>query len=221
MRKLGLQEYMPVWDAMQTFTAERNESSLDEVWLLQHYPVYTQGRNGKSENILEPGSVPVIPVDRGGQVTYHGPGQLVAYTLIDLKRKHWGVRQLISAQERAVIDLLAGYGITARSRLDAPGVYVEEKKIASLGLRVRRGCAYHGLSLNVDMDLSPFTHIHPCGHKGLEVTQMSQLCNLDTSESYHQIGITLTDHLARHLGYDKIKFEAGFDEHKHRVAANG
>jgi len=221
MRELGLRDYMPVWDAMQTFTAERDESSTDEVWLLQHYPVYTQGRNGKSENILEPGPVPVIPVDRGGQVTYHGPGQLVTYTLIDLKRKHWGVRQLIDALEQTVIDLLADYDIAAVSRDDAPGVYVEGKKIASLGLRVRRGCAYHGLSLNVDMDLSPFSRINPCGHKGLEVTRMSQLCNLDTSGDYHQVGIKLIEHLAHHLGYDKIKSETGFDEHKRRVAANG
>lgn len=157
---------------MQEFTATRNANAADELWLVEHPPVYTQGMNGKPEHLLDLGDIPLVQTDRGGQVTYHGPGQVVVYVLIDLRRRGWGVRQLVGLLEQAVIDLLTGYGITAHTRRDAPGVYVQGKKIAALGLRVRHGCSYHGLSLNVAMDLAPFQRINPCGYAGLEVTQL-------------------------------------------------
>ena len=172
VRALGRQDYVPVWHAMQAFTAARTSITADELWLVEHPAVYTQGMNGKPEHLLDLGAVPLVQVDRGGQVTYHGPGQVVAYVLIDLRRRGGGVRQLVGLMEDAVIDLLTGYGIAAHARRDAPGVYVQGKKIAALGLRVRHGCSYHGLSLNVAMDLAPFRRINPCGHAGLEVTQV-------------------------------------------------
>ncbi|MGD8380422.1 MAG: lipoyl(octanoyl) transferase LipB [Gammaproteobacteria bacterium] len=172
---LGRCDYEPVWRRMQAFTAQRTPETADEIWLLEHPPVFTLGLNGKREHVLAAGDIPVIDIDRGGQVTYHGPGQLVVYPLLDLKRRRLGVRQLVMALEQAVIDTLAGYGIEALARRDAPGVYVEGRKIASLGLRVRRGCSYHGLAFNVGMDLEPFQRINPCGYAGLEVTQVSEL----------------------------------------------
>jgi len=159
---------------MQAFTEARSAETIDEVWFLQHPPVFTLGRNGKREHLLGCGDIPVIQVDRGGQVTYHGPGQLVAYTLLDLKRRQLGVEYLVRILEQAVIDLLADHGIGAARRDGAPGVYVDGRKIAALGLRVRRGCSFHGLSLNVDMDLAPFTMINPCGYHGLQVTQLAE-----------------------------------------------
>ncbi len=174
-RELGLVAYEPTLQAMQDFTDSRNLEDPDQLWLLQHPRVFTQGQAGKAEHVLAPGDIPVIQVDRGGQVTYHGPGQWVLYLMLDLRRRGWGVRDLVDTIERSIVLLLAEYGIDAVPRPDAPGVYVGAAKIASLGLRVRRGCSYHGLSLNVDMDLEPFGRINPCGHRGLEVTSMARL----------------------------------------------
>ena len=162
-RYLGLQPYESTWYAMRTLTDQRGSTSQSELWLLEHPPVFTQGQAGKAEHVLDAGDIPVVQTDRGGQVTYHGPGQLVAYLMIDLHATRLGIRQLVSAMEQSIIDLLAAMSIAARARADAPGVYVGDKKIASLGLRVRHGCTYHGLALNVDMDLAPFSRINPCG----------------------------------------------------------
>ena len=175
VKYLGLVDYVPTWRAMQDFTAQRTAHTPDELWLLQHPPVYTLGLAGKPEHILRAGAIPIIPVDRGGQVTYHGPGQVVAYVLLDLKRRGYGVRELVQRLEQSVIDLLDGYGIQAERRAKAPGVYIAERKIAALGLRIKRGMSYHGLALNVDMDLAPFQAINPCGYEGLEVTQLRAL----------------------------------------------
>ena len=160
---------------MQAFTDTRDAHTPDELWLLEHPPVFTLGRNGKDEHVRDPGNIPVIRADRGGQVTYHGPGQLIAYCLLDLRRRRLGVQSLVQTLEQAVIDLLAEHGVTGARRDKAPGVYVEGRKIAALGLRVRRGCSFHGLALNVDMDPAPFARINPCGYEGLEVTQLRDL----------------------------------------------
>ena len=175
IRNLGLQEYKSVWQDMQRFTQERNEESADELWIVEHFAVYTLGLNGKREHLLNTGNIPVINSDRGGQVTYHGPGQLVIYTLLDIKRLNLGVRQLVTILEQAMISALAGQGIAAVSRADAPGVYVNDKKIGSIGLRIKKDCSYHGLSLNNDMDLRPFDYINTCGYSDLKVTQLSDL----------------------------------------------
>jgi lipoyl(octanoyl) transferase len=175
LRNLGLQDYEPIWRAMQGFTDRRGPDTADELWLLEHPPVFTLGQAGLAKHVLNPGAIPVIKVDRGGQVTYHGPGQLVAYLLLDLRRAGLGVKRLVHLLEQAVVDLLAGHGIEAEPRPDAPGVYVEGAKIASLGLRVRHGCSFHGLALNVDMDLKPFSCINPCGYPGLAVTRITDL----------------------------------------------
>ena len=175
MRRLGLVEYQATLDAMRSYTDQRGPDSPDQLWLLQHPPVFTQGQAGKPEHLLAPGDVPVVQVDRGGQVTYHGPGQWVVYLLLDLRRRGLGVRALVDLIEEVLVALLADYGIEAAADPKAPGVYVAGRKIASLGLRVRRGCSYHGLALNVDMDLEPFSRINPCGHQGLEVTSMAEL----------------------------------------------
>jgi lipoyl(octanoyl) transferase len=183
---------------MLDYTDARDASSPDQLWLLEHSAVFTLGQAGKTEHILDPGKIPIIQSDRGGQVTYHGPGQLIAYLLLDLRRARIGIRTLVSYLEEAVIALLKEYDITASARRDAPGVYVAERKVASLGLRVRRGCSLHGLSLNVDMDLSPFKRIDPCGYPGLDVTQ---LADLKIEADITTIGLTLARHLARTLGY--------------------
>lgn len=175
VRRLGRVEYEPVWRAMQAFTAARDEASPDEIWLLEHPPVYTQGQAGKPEHLIAPTAIPVVPIDRGGQITYHGPGQLVAYVLVDLRRRGYGIRELVTRIEQAVIDVLAEAGVTAARLPGAPGVYVAGAKIAALGLRVKHGCTYHGLSFNVAMDLAPFTSINPCGYPGMAVTQCSDL----------------------------------------------
>lgn len=201
IRNAGIQEYAPILKAMQQFTQARNKSTTDEFWVLHHYPVYTQGLNGKKDNIFDPESIPVIQTDRGGQSTYHGPGQLVIYTLIDLNRKKLAVRALITALENAVISTLAQYGISAATRTKAPGVYVEDKKIASVGLRVRRGCSYHGLSLNVSMDLSPFNGIHICGYPDLEVTQ---LADLNGPQNPFEVSVPLLQQLLKQLNYDEV-----------------
>mgnify|MGYP000182061219 CR=1 FL=1 len=174
-RYLGERDYHEAWSAMRAFTAERDASTADELWLLQHPPVYTLGQAGRHEHLLETGATPVIETDRGGQVTWHGPGQLVAYPLLDLRRWHLGVRDLVHALEASVIALLGGYGVTATRRADAPGVYVDGAKIAALGVRVRRGCSYHGLALNASNDLAPFRRINPCGYAGMPVTRLQDL----------------------------------------------
>ncbi|MGC4012100.1 MAG: lipoyl(octanoyl) transferase LipB [Pseudomonas sp.] len=174
-RELGILPYEPTWHAMQRFTAEREAVTPDEVWLLEHERVFTQGQAGKAEHVLFPGDIPVVQVDRGGQVTYHGPGQLVAYLMLDVRRSGIGVRDLVSRIEQSLIGLLDSYGVSAVSKPDAPGVYVDGAKIASLGLRIRNGRSFHGLALNVDMDLEPFRRINPCGYAGMAMTQLSQL----------------------------------------------
>jgi lipoyl(octanoyl) transferase len=174
VRRLGTVDYADALSAMQAFTAQRDDATADELWLLQHPPVFTQGVAGKAEHLLQPGDIPVLPVDRGGQVTYHGPGQWVVYLLLDLKRRRMGVRALVDLIERTLVTTLAGYGIEAAADPAAPGVYVAGAKIASLGLRVRRGCSYHGLALNVAMDLEPFRRINPCGYPGLAVTSLEE-----------------------------------------------
>ena len=175
VRHLGLVEYEPTWRAMQSFTAQRDAATADEIWFLEHPPVFTLGVSASRAHLLAPGDIPVVQIDRGGQVTYHGPGQLVVYPLIDLRRAAFGVRDFVSALERAVIDLAAEHGIAASSRREAPGVYVEGRKLASVGVRVRRGGSYHGLAVNVALDLAPFGRINPCGYAGLQMTQLSEL----------------------------------------------
>ncbi len=198
MRRLGRQPYQPVWDAMRRFTEARGPATADELWLVEHPGVFTLGLNGKPEHLIAPGDIPVVQVDRGGQVTYHGPGQLIAYLLLDLRRRGLGVRPTVAAMERAVIRLLQEGGVEAYARQDAPGVYVQGAKIASLGLRVRRGCCYHGLSLNVEMDLEPFRRINPCGHAGMAVTQLRDLGLSGTAET---LGPQIGRLLALELGY--------------------
>ncbi len=170
-RHLGMVEYQPTFEAMKDFTAQRGPETPDEIWLLQHPPVYTLGLAGKPEHLLQRSNIPVVNIDRGGQITYHGPGQIVVYLLLDLKRLGIGVKELVRRMEQAIIDLLAGYGVHAARRDKAPGVYVGEAKIAALGLRIKNNCSYHGLCLNVDMDLTPYANINPCGYAGLAVTQ--------------------------------------------------
>mgnify|MGYP001043587035 FL=1 len=180
VRHLGLADYSATFEAMRCFTRERDANTEDELWLLQHPPVFTQGISGKAEHLLMPGDIPVVQIDRGGQVTYHGPGQWVVYLLVDIRRAGIGVRQLVTLIESAIVELLAVYGIAAAADPKAPGVYVSGRKIASLGLKISRGCSYHGLALNVDMDLSPFQRINPCGYAGLEVVSMAMLLPNDT-----------------------------------------
>lgn len=175
IRSLQHRDYESVWQAMKSFTDQRTPATTDEVWLIEHPPVFTLGQNGKQEHILNAGAIPVIHVDRGGQVTYHGPGQLMVYVLLDIRRRQLGVRGLVSGLEQTIIALLADYGIEARARPDAPGVYVGDTKICSIGLRIRRGCSYHGIALNVAMDLEPFERINPCGFRNLIMTQISSL----------------------------------------------
>ena len=175
LRWLGRVEYEPTWRAMQSFTEQRTSETPDEIWSLEHPPVFTLGMNAAPEHLLAPGDIPVVQIDRGGQVTYHGPGQLVVYPLIDVRRAGLGVRQLVMSLESAIIDLLASWNITALARRDAPGVYVEGRKVASIGLRIRRGSSYHGLAFNVAMDLEPFQRINPCGYRGLEVIDLRSL----------------------------------------------
>jgi lipoyl(octanoyl) transferase len=198
VRRLGLSDYAPVWGDMQAFTQQRDPNTGDQLWLLQHRPVFTLGMNGKREHLLTPGDIPVIDVDRGGQVTYHGPGQLLAYALLDIRRLGIGVRGLVDALEQSLIEWLQAHGVVARARPDAPGVYVDGAKLAALGLRVKRGCSYHGLALNVDMDLAPFGRINPCGHEGMPVTQLRELgIDLTVDEVAQQ----WPPYFARRLGY--------------------
>ena len=198
LRSLGRREYEPVFAAMRAFTEGRDAATSDELWSVEHPPVFTQGLAGKVEHLLAPGDIPVVQVDRGGQVTYHGPGQVVVYCLLDVRRLGLSVRGLVTILERSVIDLLAAYRIVGRTRPDAPGVYVEDAKVASLGLRLRQGRSYHGLSLNVAMDLEPFTRINPCGYPGLRVTQ---LCDLGIDLTPELAAAELLANLSRNLGY--------------------
>ncbi|MDB2387371.1 lipoyl(octanoyl) transferase LipB [Shewanella sp.] len=209
IRHLGRQDYASVWHAMQHYTDNRDEHSQDEIWVVEHTPVFTQGQAGKSEHILNPGDIPVIQVDRGGQVTYHGPGQLVIYPLIDIKRLKIGVRQLVTHIEQSIINMLTRYNIAAYAKADAPGVYVEERKIASLGLRIRKGCSFHGLALNVDMDMSPFQRINPCGYAGMEMIQCKPL---DGPQSVEEAGEQLVETLSQELGLTNLVHHQGLPE---------
>lgn len=199
VRWLGRVDYAPVWREMQAFTDARDARTPDELWLLEHSPVFTQGLNGRAEHLLAPGDIPVVGIDRGGQVTYHGPGQLVAYALVDLRRRRIGVRELVVGLEDAVIALAARHGIEASGRREAPGVYAGSRKLASLGLRIRRGCSYHGLALNVDMDLEPFRRINPCGVAGLEMTQ---LADFGVEAGVQDVAAALAPLLCESLGLD-------------------
>lgn len=199
VRHLGLVDYQPTLEAMRQLTRERDAQAPDEIWLLQHPRVFTQGQAGKAEHVLAAGDIPVIQVERGGQVTYHGPGQLVAYLMLDLRRLDLGVRELVTAMEQGLVELLASYGIEAAPKADAPGVYVAGDKIASLGLRVSRGCSFHGLALNVDMDMSPFLRINPCGYAGLKMVQMSDL--LPSPPAFDEVAQRLEQALRNRLGY--------------------
>ncbi|MDH5766197.1 MAG: lipoyl(octanoyl) transferase LipB [Gammaproteobacteria bacterium] len=201
VRHLGMQEYSQVWQQMTSFNQQRNQHTRDEIWLLQHPPVFTLGLNGKKEHVIDAGGIPLVETDRGGQVTYHGPGQLIAYILFDLRRRKEGVRHIVSRLEQSVIDYLAAKNISAKGRKDAPGVYVDNEKIAALGLRVRQGGCYHGLSLNVDMDLTPFEQINPCGFPGLKVTSMGKLGLEETVEQAMQDYLLF---LCRQFAIDEI-----------------
>jgi lipoyl(octanoyl) transferase len=204
VRQLGQRDWQPVSDAMHQFTDQRDSNTADEIWLVEHHPVFTQGQAGKAEHLLMPGNIPVVQSDRGGQVTYHGPGQQVMYVLIDVKRRKMGVRELVTALEETVIATLADYDVSARARPDAPGVYVGNDKICSLGLRISKGCSFHGLALNVAMDLAPFLRINPCGYAGMQMTQLS----------HFQPGVTpldvqprLAQHFARLTGFSQVEWQ--------------
>lgn len=208
-RDPGLVDYELAWHAMQRFTDERGKEAQDEVWVLQHPPVFTQGQAGKAEHLLLPGNIPVIQVDRGGQVTYHGPGQLVAYLMLDVRRLGFGVRDLVTRIERSLIAVLASYGVTAAAKPDAPGVYVDGAKIASLGLRIRNGCSFHGLALNVDMDLEPFRRINPCGYAGLAMTQLRDHAG---PIEFAEVSARLRAQLVKHLDYaEQTTLTGGID----------
>ncbi|OMH34037.1 octanoyltransferase [Motiliproteus sp. MSK22-1] len=201
VRQLGLQPYMPILAAMQQFTDSRDSDTSDEIWLLEHEPVFTQGQAGKEEHLLAPGDIPVVKVDRGGQVTYHGPGQLIVYLLLNLKRLKIGVRELVTLMEESIVHVMKLYAVEAYPKADAPGVYVKEDKLASLGLRVRRGCSFHGLALNVDMDIAPFQRINPCGYPGLQMVQVKQLAEKATMD---EISRHLLEYLTHRLGYNAV-----------------
>ncbi|HHF3034698.1 TPA: lipoyl(octanoyl) transferase LipB [Vibrio diabolicus] len=203
VKRLGRQDYEPVWKAMHEFTDQRTEETPDEVWLVEHNPVFTQGQAGKAEHLINTGDIPVVQSDRGGQVTYHGPGQLVAYFLINLRRKKLGVRDLVTTIENLVINTLKAYNIDSAAQPDAPGVYVDGKKICSLGLRIRKGCSFHGLALNVNMDLTPFLRINPCGYEGMEMVQASQFGGPDNVEAVEK---QLIEELVTLLDYEQVEF---------------
>lgn len=208
IRQLANMDYTKVWQAMQDFTDNRGEQTPDELWLVEHPPVFTQGQAGKEEHLLMPGDIPVVKVDRGGQVTYHGPGQQVIYFMINLRRRKIGVRELVTLIENSIVASLADYNITAYAKKDAPGVYVDEKKIASLGLRVRKGCSFHGLALNVNMDLSPFLRINPCGYAGLE---MVQTCDFNGPDNVEEAGKRLIKHLTGLLATTDLQYQTGLE----------
>ncbi|RPJ68777.1 lipoyl(octanoyl) transferase LipB [Alteromonas sediminis] len=209
VRQLGKQAYQPVWQAMQSFTDNRTPETTDEMWLVEHDPVFTQGQAGKDEHVLMPGDIPVVKVDRGGQVTYHGPGQQVLYVLLDIKRAKLGVRQLVNALERSVVNIMAEYDVEAYPRSDAPGVYVDGSKLCSVGLRIRKGCSFHGLAMNVNMDLGPFQRINPCGYAGMEMVNASDLGGPATVA---EAGKGLVHYLVKELNIDTVINKEGFDE---------
>ncbi len=196
IRRPGLVPYEPTWRAMQEFTTRRDASTPDELWLVQHPPVYTLGQAGKPEHLIHATDIPLVKIDRGGQITYHGPGQVVGYLLLDLHRRQLKVREMVSLLEQAIIDCIADYGLDARRKDGAPGVYIDGAKIAALGLRVKNGCSYHGLSLNVDMDLTPFTWINPCGYSGLQTIQLK---DFGVTEGPDEVATRLLGHLQRHF----------------------
>lgn len=204
VRQLGLQNYEPVWQAMQQFTDTRDNDTEDQVWLVQHPRVFTLGKAGKQEHLLDTGDIPVVKVDRGGQVTYHAPGQLVVYLLLDLNRLGIGVRELVTRLEQALIDTLLEFGISAAAKKEAPGVYVDGRKIAALGLRVRRGCCFHGIALNVEMNLEPFDRINPCGYEGLEITQIADLIDSEHEIDIEVLSQQLLSHLIYQLNYNDL-----------------
>ncbi|WP_462169767.1 lipoyl(octanoyl) transferase LipB [Pseudoalteromonas xiamenensis] len=208
VRHLGRQSYEPIWQRMQTFTDVRDENDPDEIWLVEHDPVFTQGQAGKDEHVLAPGDIPVIKVDRGGQVTYHGPGQQMLYVLFNLRRLKIGVRELVTWLEECIIDLLKEYDVEAYAKPDAPGVYVNDCKVASLGLRVRRGCSFHGLALNVNMDLAPFLRINPCGYAGM---QMVQTKDLNGPQNVEDAGHGLVKHMLKRLQAEHVLHTEGFE----------
>ena len=208
VRQLGRQRYMPIWQKMQDFTDTRDENTPDEIWLVDHESVFTQGQAGKDEHLLAPGDIEVIKVDRGGQVTYHGPGQQMMYVLFNLRRLKIGVRELVTWLEECIIESLAEYGIDAYAKADAPGVYVNDSKIASLGLRVRRGCSFHGLALNVNMDLSPFLRINPCGYAGMNMVQTKEL---NGPQNLEAAGQGLVKHMIKKLNATQVKHTEGFE----------
>lgn len=208
IRQLADADYVEVWQAMKDFTDNRGDETKDELWLVEHPPVFTQGQAGKEEHLLMPGDIPVVQVDRGGQVTYHGPGQQVIYFMINLRRRKMGVRELVTLIETGIVNALADYCIKAYAKPDAPGVYIDEKKVASLGLRVRKGCSFHGLALNVCMDLSPFLRINPCGYAGLEMVQTSDVSELDTVEA---AGESLANHMVKLLNVTDVNYVKGLD----------
>ena len=206
VRQLGLQDYQEIWHKMQDFTDNRNAETIDEVWLVEHYPVFTQGQAGKPEHLLQSGAIPLVQSDRGGQITYHGPGQQVMYVLIDIRRhQNLNVRQLVTALEQSVVRTLADYAIEGYSKVDAPGVYIDGKKICSLGLRIRKGCSFHGLAFNINMDLQPFHYINPCGYAGLEMCQLADFIGRDEAV-LDKVSPKLVNHLADLLGYNLTKF---------------
>ncbi len=199
LKFLGMVDYEATWQAMKQFTAQRTAATRDEIWLLQHPPTYTQGQAGLPEHLLNAGQIPVVQIDRGGQVTYHGPGQVIAYLLLDLRRWKLNVRELVRLMEQTVINILAGYNITASGRIDAPGVYVGDAKIAALGLKIKHGCCYHGLSFNINMDLTPYDFINPCGYKGLRVTQLKDFgINKTPDQIEQQLAQNLLNLLQQH-----------------------
>ena len=202
IRYLGLQPYLETWQKMQEFTEQRNENTVDEIWLVEHPAVFTQGRAGKAEHLLQQTDIPVVQSDRGGQITYHAPGQLIAYLLINIRRKDFNIRTLVSIIEESIISLLADYNVSASAKADAPGVYVSGRKIASLGLKILKGCSFHGLALNVDMDLSPFLQINPCGYAGLEMTQCK---NEGIELSVSELAPLLIEKLNKQLSYSQIE----------------
>jgi len=209
VRQLGHQDYLPIWQAMQDFTHNRDPETADEIWLVEHHAVFTQGQAGKEQHILMPGDIPVVKVDRGGQVTYHGPGQQMMYVLLNLKKNKLGVRSLVMALEQCVVNTLQEYAINAYTKADAPGVYVDAKKVCSIGLRIRKGCSFHGLALNVNMDLSPFQRINPCGYAGLEMIDCAQLGG---PTMLAEAGTKLTDHLSALLGIKHTEYREGFND---------
>jgi len=208
VRQLGMVPYEQTWEAMKTFTEQRDADTRDEFWLLQHQPVFTQGQAGKAEHLLATGDIPVIQADRGGQVTYHGPGQLVVYVLVDLRRKKLGARDLVTCIENSIVATLADLDIAAEPKADAPGVYTQGKKIASLGLRIRHGCSFHGLALNINMNLEPFLRINPCGYQGMA---MAQVKDYVAEPDLDRISLRLAQHLMEQLGYNDALNVTGFE----------